>query len=256
MLAILTLVPFGLMIFLSFKENIDIVVQFWSWPERIKWENYTTAFEAVKFSIFRSIYVGVFSVAGVLLLGSLAGYAFARHRFAGKQLFYLLLLGVLMIPGPLILIPQYAVLVHLNLINSYWGLILPYIAGSQLLCIILCRSFFEELPEDLFEAGRMDGAGELYLYRRVALSLCVPILVSVAIVTFIAVYNDYILPLVVLKESKYTFTLIAVQLTSAGRSDMGLTFAAFAVGSIPMLVLIVSGMRYYVDGLLSGAVKS
>jgi ABC-type glycerol-3-phosphate transport system permease component len=255
-LLVFTLVPVILLLFLSTKDNLDIVMDFWAWPKSIKWDNYTAAFEAVKHSIGNSLYVCSISVIGSLILASLSGYVFARHNFPGKPVLFMMIIGVMMVPGLLTMVPLYAVVVNMHLTHTFWGLILPYIAGTQLFGILLCRTFFETLPEELFEAARIDGGNEFYLYRRIALPLSLPILITIGIVTFLAIYNDYLWPLLVLDTSQHTFSVEAVNLTSAGRQDVGLSFAAYVIGSIPMVILLSLGMRYYVQGMLSGAIKN
>ncbi|MFD0714406.1 carbohydrate ABC transporter permease [Paenibacillus sp. GCM10027626] len=255
-LLVATLVPFVLLIFFSFKDHLDILIDFWGFPSAIKWENYTVAWEAVQSSIGNSLFVCIVTVLGAVVLGSLSGYVFARHRFPLKGLLYILLIGVMMIPSLLNTVPLYAIIVKLGMTKSFWGLILPYIAGTQLLGILLCRTFFESLPEELFEAARIDGGNEFYIYARIALPLCLPILITIGIVTFLSVYSDYLWPFIVLDQDHQTFTMAAVSLNRSGSSDIGLSFAGYIIGSIPTIVVILFGMKYYIEGMVAGAVKS
>jgi len=232
------------------------MVDFWSIPESIKWDNYTQAFDAVRKSIGNSIYVAVMTISLALFTGSLTGYVFARHNFPAKNILYLILIGCMMVPSLLLIVPLYSVIVKFGLTNNYWGLILPYASGQQLFALLIIRSFIERIPEELFEAARLDGGSEFYLYRRIAIPLCIPVLITITVVSFVGVYNDYLLPLIVLDESKYTFSVAAVNLTSAGRQDIGLTFGAYVLGSIPMIILLTFGMKHYVQGLTSSAVKA
>lgn len=255
-LLILTLFPFIVLIFFSFKTQIEVLINFWGLPEKLHFENYSAAWKAVRSSIGNSLYVCIVTVLGAVLLSSLSGYVFARHRFPLKGPLYMLLIGVMMIPSLLTVVPLYAIINNLHFTHSFWGLILPYISGTQLLGIMLCRTLFESLPEELFEAARIDGGNEFYLYSRVALPLCVPILVTIGIVTFLAVYSDYLWPFIVLDQSHQTFTMAAVGLNKSGRSDIGLSFSAYIIGSVPTILVIIFGMKYYIEGMVSGAVKS
>lgn len=255
-LLVATLVPFALLIVFSLRSHLSIIVDFWELPTDPVWANYRRAFEVVRTSIVHSLFVCIVTVAGAVLLGSLSGYAFARHRFPLKNTLFLLLIGVLAIPSLLTIVPLYSIIVKAGLTDSYWGLILPYISGTQLLGILLCRTFFESLPEELFEAARMDGGGELYLYSRIAVQLSVPIMATIGIVTFLSVYNDYLWPAIVLKEQHRTFTMAAVSLNTAGRQDIGLSFAGYVIGSVPTVAVILLGMKYYIDGMVAGAVKA
>ncbi|QTH40590.1 carbohydrate ABC transporter permease [Cohnella sp. LGH] len=255
-LLLLTLVPFAMLLFLSFKDHLDIVVDFWGIPEGLKWENYSTAWSAVSGSIGNSLFVCCVTVAGAVLISSMAGYSFARNRFPGKEILFMLIISVMLIPSMLNIVPLYAIISQLNLTDSFWGLILPYISGTQLVGIILCRTFFQGIPEELFEAARMDGAGEAYLYLRIALPLSMPVIATLGIITFISVYSDYLWPLIILKEPHLTFTIQAVNMTTNGRPDLGLSFAAYIIGSLPMILVIMFGMKYFVQGITSGALKS
>lgn len=256
LLLVLTLIPVLMLLVFSLRDNLDILIDFWSLPDTPKWANYTEAWKVVKDSIGNSLFVCIVTVIGAVFIGSLSGYVFARHQFPLKGLLFLLLIGVMMIPSLLTIVPLYATITNLNMTNSFWGLILPYIAGTQLLGIMLTRTFFESLPEELFEAARMDGASEWYLYLRIAMPLCVPILITVGIVTFLSVYSDYLWPFIVLKQENQTFTMAAVSLNRAGSSDLGLSTAGYAIGSIPTIIVILFGMKYYIEGMVSGAVKS
>jgi len=256
LLLILTVIPFFLLIFFSFRDQLDILIDFWSFPEQLKWENYSQAWSVVKSGIGNSLFVCIVTVAASVILGSLSGYVFARHKFPLKGLLYMMLIGVMMIPSLLTIVPLYSIITVLGLTNNFFGLILPYVAGTQLLGILLCRTFFESLPEELFEAARMDGGNEFYLYSRIALPLCLPVLITVGIVTFLSVYSDYVWPLIVLDEDHRTFTMAAVSLNRSGSADVGLSFAGYIIGSIPTIFVILFGMKYYIEGMVSGAVKA
>jgi len=256
LLLLLTLIPFMLMLFLSVRDHLDVQMEFWSIPSQLKWENYSIAYDSILRPIGNSLYVCLVTVVIGLIIGSLSGYVFARHRFPGKNAFYMMLIGVMMVPSLLTIVPLYAVISELRLSGSFWALILPYIAGTQLLGVLLCRTFFESLSEELFEAARIDGGSELYLYSRIALPLSVPILVTVGIVNFLSVYNDYVWPLLVLNQEHYTFTLAAVNLTNAGKADIGLSSAAYVIGSLPTAVVLMFGMKFYIEGMTHGALKS
>jgi len=255
-LLIITLLPVALLLFLSVRSNLDIIMDFWAWPETIKWDNYTRAFEGIKDSILNTLFITAVSVTLGLLFGSFAGYSFARNRFPGKKILYMLLLTIIMIPGVLTLVPSYGLVVWLQLTDSFWGLILTYVAGAQVLIIVLVRNYVESIPEELFEAARIDGGSEWYLYSRIAMPLAIPTLVSLGVLNFLAIYNDYIWPLLLLSQAKQTFAIAVVSLTTNGRADLGLTFAANVIGSIPLAIVMMLGMRYYVQGQLSGAIKN
>lgn len=253
-----TLFPFFLMFYMSVKEGIMIQIDFWSFPDPIKWQNYLLVFPKIIMPIFTTLWVGFVSVFGTLVLSSLSGYAFGRHDFIGKNAIFVMFIGVMMIPGILTIVPQYVNIIKLGLLGSYASLILPYMAGLQLMGILLTRSFYSSLPEEMFEAARMEGAGETYMFLRIAMPLSWPVLVAIGITSFISIYNDYIWPTLMLTSDKQTFTQAIVVLTSPtgqGGSDYGLITAGYVIGTIPLLIITMFTFRYYVDGIVEGAIK-
>ncbi len=256
-LLLLIFIPIVLMLFLSLKDNGQIYGRFWSFPSPARWSNYVDGWRAMRHYITNSLIFSVTSVVGVVFLSSLSGYVFARHNFPGKELIYLLILALLMVPGVLTLIPAFVLVRQLGLINTPWVLILPWTAGGQVFGILLCRGFFATLPQELFDAGRIDGASEFSLYTRIALPLSWPILITLAIMHLVSTYNDFIWPLLTISDPGLQVATVGLtQFTSQyGITDWGPRMAAYAVATIPLLVLLTFGMRYYVQGLTSGAVK-
>ena len=153
------------------------------WPLQL--QNYVMAWNEIYRSIFHSSLVSIETVSGVLLCASLAAYAFARIDFGWRDGAYYAVLSMLMIPSVLTLIGRYLLNVELGLMNSLWGLILPYIAAGLAFAVFLLTGFFSDLPEELFEAARMDGGTELNMYRLIALPLSRPIMAIVGLLTFL-----------------------------------------------------------------------
>lgn len=257
-LLILTLVPIVLMIVFSLKDNGQIYGRFWALPNPVRWQNYIDGFTVMWRYIANTLLSSLTSVFAVVLLASLSGYVFARHRFPFKEPIYLIILALLMIPGVLTLIPAFILVKELGLLNTPWVLILPWTAGGQVFGILLCRSFFATLPQELFDAGRIDGASEFALYSRIALPLSWPILVTLAIMHLISTYNDFIWPLITVTSSEVQVVSVGLtQFTSQfGVTDWGPRMAAYTVATLPLVILFVFGMRYYVRGITSGAIKA
>ncbi|MGH2533134.1 MAG: carbohydrate ABC transporter permease [Thermomicrobiales bacterium] len=254
---VLSFVTIALMFFLSLKDNGQIYGRFWNLPDPIRWENYRDGWTTMRRYIFNSLLYSLASVAGVVFLSSLSGYVFARHRFPGKEFIYVVILALLMVPGVLTLIPAFVLVRDLGLINTPWALILPWTAGGQVFGILLCRSFFATLPQELFDAAKVDGASEFQQYGRIALPLSWPILVTLAIMHLVATYNDFIWPLLTISDPN--IQVVTVGLTQFrnefGTVNWGPRMAAYAVASLPLVILFAFGMRYYVRGLTSGALK-
>lgn len=255
---LMTLVPIVLMIVLSLKDNGQIYGRFWGLPNPARWANYQQGVEVMSGYIKNSLVYALISVSGVVFLSSLTGYVFARHRFPFKDAIYLGILALLMIPGVLTLIPAFVLVKQLGLLNTPWALILPWTSGGQIFGILLCRTFFATLPEELFDSGRIDGASELQLYYKIAIPLSWPILVTLAIIHLVGTYNDFIWPLLTISSPE--LQVVSVGLTTFtsqyGIVDWGPRMAAYTVATIPLLVLFAFGMRYYVRGITAGAVKA
>lgn len=254
---LLSFLTIALMLFLSLKDNGQIYGRFWSLPDPTRWENYRDGWLTMRRYIFNSLAYSLASVVGVVFLSSLSGYVFARHRFPGKEVLYVLILALLMVPGVLTLIPAFVLVRDLGLLNTPWALILPWTAGGQIFGILLCRSFFATLPQELFDAAKVDGASDFEQYRRIALPLSWPILVTLSIMHLVGSYNDFIWPLLTIADQD--IQVVTVGLTQFrnefGTVNWGPRMAAYAVSSLPLVILFAFGMRYYVRGLTSGAVK-
>jgi len=266
-----TLIPFAMTILISQKPNAEVYSQFWSLPRELHSSYYTDAFGLLWGYMRNSILIGAAAAAGVLFLSSLSGFVFARMRFAGSGTLYAMLLALMMVPGILTLIPLFKWVLAVPLAggndiwghggtglrNSWFGLWLPYWSGGQIFGILLCRTFCESIPEDLFEAARIDGASDFFIYRAIAVPLLLPILATLAILQFVGVYNDYIWPLVILSSpAKQVFAVGVTQFGAEGNLDLGPQMAGYLIGSIPLILVFAFGMRYYVQGLTSGALKA
>jgi ABC-type glycerol-3-phosphate transport system permease component len=257
LLLALSLLPFVMMLLLSLKSNADIFTRFWGAPLPPRGDYYTQAAAALWPYLLNTGLIILIVVPGVLLLSSMAGFALSRLHFRGRGLIYSAVLALLMVPGILTLIPTYTLVQQMGLINTRWALILPYLAGGQVLGIVLCRTFFAGLPEELFEAMRLDGASELHLFRYLALPLSRPTLATIAIMTTLGIYNDYIWPLVTISDSSLqTFSVGVTRFAGEFNLDYGPMLAGYVVGSIPLVILFAVGMRWFVQGVTSGALKA
>ena len=253
----LSLLPVAVMALLSLKTNVEIITDFWSLPSVIRWDNYPGAIDTVQGSTFNSLFVTLVSCTGIVFLSSLAGFTFARHRFPGKETLFTLLIGLVMIPQVLLLVPLFVEVKSMGIADTYWALILPYMAGGQIIGILLCRGFMATIPQELFESARLDGASEIQVYRHIVLPLSMPILIAIGIINFHGIYNDFIWPLMVLQDQNLkTFAVAIFELSTVYRFEYGLTFAAYVVGSLPLVIVLLAGMKYFVRGITEGGVKA
>lgn len=219
---------------------------------------YRQAWTVIRPYMINSLFVCGVTAFGVMLLGSLTGYVLARYRFPGSQAVFLVIIGAMMFPGVLTLIPLFLVVRELNLLNTYWAMILPYMASGQVFAVFIFKSFFEGLPEELFESARIDGAGHAQLYGRIVVPLSKPIFAMVAIMNVIGTWNNYLWPLITNTEGEYHVVASGLFVLAASpyAASQATLYAAYVVSSIPLLVLFVYATRPFIQGLTSGALKA
>lgn len=227
-------------------------------PGDLQWQNFARAWEVISWPIFNTVFIVVVSVVAILVLGSLSAYAFAILDFPGRRLLFALVFALLLIPSFLTLIPLYLQIRGLGLSNHF-AVILPYIAAEQAFTIFVLKAFFEGLPKELLEAAKVDGAGELFTFSRIVVPLSVPVLVSVGIINVVPLWNDFLLPQLVLDRDYRTVTMALVAFQGNAESytapDFGALMAAYALASVPLLILFSFLMRSYIEGLTSGSLK-
>lgn len=255
----LTLYPLLYMFMNSFKNQGGIKSNPW-FPDfqHIHFENYKFALEVVPHSILNSVIVSLTTAAGILVVASITAYIFARFEFPFKSILFTAIIMVMMIPGILTFIPTFVVVKNLGLIDSYWVMILPGIAGGQVFSIFLLRSFFEQVPNELLESARIDGAKEKTVLLKVILPLSISMFMTLGVLNVLSSWNSYIWPLVTLKNSAKWTIPIAINYLTVTNYDINITlqFAAYVVASVPLIVLFAFTMDYFIEGLTSGAVKA
>jgi multiple sugar transport system permease protein len=200
-------------------------------------------------------FIALLSTAVHVLFDSMAGYAFAKRKFPGSNLFFWMILAALMIPGQVTLVPLYLMISKLGLVNSFAGVILPGLA--DVIGIFLLKQFIQTLPTELLEAARMDGASEWTTFTRIVLPLSTPALAVTAIFAFQRYWNAFLWPLIVL-QSPDLFTLqvgLSYIHTSEFGTNYGLLMAGAALAAIPMILFFFAFQKYFMQGLRIGAVK-
>jgi ABC-type glycerol-3-phosphate transport system permease component len=253
----LTAYPILFMLNVSLKSRF----QFERNPLAVEWPNsfypYVLAWGVVRDSMAITAVITVVSLAGLLITAAATAYIFARYAFPLKDILWYALLGLLMIPGILTLVPLLVFVVHLNLANTVWAVILPYIAVGQAFAIFVMRTFFARLPEELFESARLDGAGHLDIVFRIVLPLSQPILVVVGILHVLHAWNDVAWPLLVLNNPQVrTIALQLLQFQSPDEQYPTAVFAGLVIASVPLFVMFGLGMRQFVSGVITGALKA
>lgn len=265
LVAVVMALPFYWMLVTSLKPNADIFrdpIQWW--PERVTFEHYVKAFTTVPFAryFYNSFVMATLGVLANLFLGSLAGYAFARLRFPGREALFRMKLASLLVPGIITLIPTFIILRSFplaggndlsgqggfGLLNSYWAVVLPGAAGA--FAVFFMRQFFRTLPDDLVDAARVDGASEFLIFWRIYLPLCRPALATLGIFTFQAGWNLFLWPLIVFNDPNMATVQMGLQSFSFNHNtDYGPLMAASVVVSLPVLIVFVFAQRYFTQSI-------
>jgi multiple sugar transport system permease protein len=258
-IAILFLIPFVWMVVSSLKRDIDVFRMPIRWiPDPLSWNSYTeiwTGPHPFPRFVANSLIVAIARVAGELFTASLAAYAFARMRFKGRDLLFLLYVSTLIIPHQMLLVPRFILYRQLHIFDTLWALILPGI--FTVFGTFLLRQFFLTIPEDLSDAARLDGASEFQIYRQIILPLSRPALASLAILAFVWSWNDYETPLVMLTtESRFTIPLGLTRYMDEGGGFSPSLIMAGAVSSVvPVLIVFLILQRQFIAALARSGMK-
>lgn len=259
LLLLISFVPIALMIMLSFKTNAEVYSNFFALPKSLNWANYSSAVGLLGRNMFNTVAVVAIAVVLTLILSVMGGYVFARMNFPGKNLLYVLLMALMMIPGILYLAPNYALVQQYGIFDTWWALILPWISGGQILGIVLCRNSVEALPTDLFEAAKLEGCGEIRTLLYITVPLVKPILSTIAVLKMVDYYNDFIWPMMVIESNAKQVITVAVRVfaasQSAGGGQIGPMFAGYVIATVPVFILFLFTSRLYMEGMTAGAVK-
>lgn len=259
LLALLFLLPFAWMISTSLKPDADAFSVPMQWiPEDFRWENYTEVLfgeNSILPAFGNSVFVALLRVFGELATATLAGYAFAKLRFRGRNPVFIAYLATSLIPAQLLLVPRFVYFQNLGLYDTLWALILP--GMFTVLGTFLMRQFFVSQPGEFAEAARIDGANELQIFLRIYLPNAMPMISALAILTFVWSWNDYETPLVFISSPEsYTLPLALTNFTDeTGAMAPGVSMAAAVISIIPILVVFLIFQRRFVQAMTESALK-
>lgn len=256
LMGLLTMLPFLVLLSLSVKDLTQFNLQRWTVSFPFHLENYHAAWQTIRKYIWNSFVISGVTVVGVLAFSCLAAYPLARMNFFLKEKVYFLIISLLMIPFILTLVPLFGLVVKLHMLDSWLGLWGPYIAGGQIFCIFVLRSFFSSLPEEMFEAARVDGGSELRILFVIVLPLSKAIIATLGVLNILNTWNDYIWPLMVVSNEKLmplTLGLMAFQ--QLFTTNWGPLFAGYVIASVPLVILFMFASKQFVEGLSSGSIK-
>ncbi len=256
---IFTLLPFLMMILSSFKTNTEVLrVPPTFLPQNPTLGNYTTIFNDPKLPLLRfygnSAFVAVFNVTATLFTSALIGYMFAKFEFAGKRLLFGWFLTMMMIPSHITMIPSYLILARLGLINSLWGLVI--FSAVDAFGIFMLRQFCETLPNELLDAARIDGASEWQIFLRIVLPQLSAPLATLGILGFMANWNAYLWPMIVLQKVEVrTLPIILTWYNSTHSGQGALVMAATVLITMPIFLVLVYFQRWIVKGFVTTGLK-
>ncbi len=255
---LLVVTPFLWMVVSSFKPEREVraVPPTW-WPETVTLDNYERLFTQLDFPTYfmNSVIVALTVTVGNIVFCSMLGYALAKLSFPGKKALFVIVLGTLMVPAVVTFVPLFVITTKMGLANTLTGMILPFLAAP--FGVFLMRQYILTLPDELIQAARIDGAGELRIFASVIMPLCGPAVATLGILTFLGSWNNFLWPLVVAQtEDKYTLP-VALALYSVGQNatQYGLLLAGSVVVVIPVLALFLLLQRYIMQGIAMTGIK-
>ncbi len=256
--SVLFVFPFFWMISASFKTQGELFGTAYSLlPSKITLENYQFAFTAVPLArnFFNSVFIATSYTVLALFFCSLGGFAFAKFRFPGNKALFAFLLGTMMVPGMVGIVPSFIIMSWLGWVNTYWGMIIP--GSAHAFGIFFMRQYIASLPDELLDAAKIDGCGDFGIYARIVLPVIVPALVTLAIMDFIGSWNNFLWPLIILRNYQMYTLLIAINLLPAAKFNT--PWAAIMAGStvsvVPLVILFIFLQRWFISGILMGSIR-
>jgi len=251
------LYPFYWMIAASLAPDSEIA-NLTLLPSEIHLNNYSLLFEKIPIarSFINSLFVALMVTGGVLVFGSMVGYALSRMQFKGRNLIFYLIIFTMTLPFQITLIPQYILMVEFGWVDTYWALIVPYLMNA--LSIIMFRQYFKSIPQDLIDAARIDGCGELRIIFRILWPNAVPALVTVGIITFMASWNEVLWPLIVVREENLmTMPQLITLFVVGGRaeSQLGIKLASATLLALPIVLAYLFFQKYFIQSMASTGLK-
>jgi len=259
LIALMIILPLLWMVSTSFKPKSEwFLPQIYWVPRTFTLDNYQKILDNSTLPIarwfFNSVFVSSLTTLLILIVDSIAAYAYARMEFPGKRIIYSLLLATLFLPGIMFLVPNFLTVANLNLLNSYAGVIIPGLAG--VFGLFFMRQFFESLPRELEEAAYIDGANRLQTFFYIALPLSKPALATLGIITFLGSWNDFLWPLLILRDRELLTLPPGLRtLQGAYTSEYGQMMAGAVITSIPVLLLYILLQRYVVESVQTAGLK-
>ncbi|MFD5213983.1 carbohydrate ABC transporter permease [Microbacterium sp. NPDC058345] len=254
--AIFSFFPFYAMVVLSLKPGaaVNFPASLLPWGD-MSFSSYEQVLSGqnILLWLFNTLVYSLVSVVAVLFLSAMAGYAFAKKRFAGKEVIFWSFLSMVMVPFHVTLIPTFLLIANLGGVDEYWGLILPTLANAQ--AVFLMRQFIQGLPDELFEAARIDGAGEFRIFLRIVLPLCKPVLATLGIFVFLWHWNDFLWPLIIAKSNDMFTLTVGISSLQQQEVPLSVMLAGSVVALLPIFMAYLVAQRYVQEGVTGSGIK-
>lgn len=256
----LFLTPFIWLVLTSLKTDEEIFVMpiRW-WPETLQWNNYVEAVRAIPFFLysFNTVWIALLCSAGVVLFAPLVAYGFARIHFKGRNVLFIMMLSTLMLPFQVTMIPIYVMFNRMNLVDSYWPIVLSSWFGTGIAYyVFLIRQFFMGIPMELSESAKIDGASELRIYTSIMLPLSKPALLTVGLFTFLGAWGDFQGPLLYLNDpDKWTLSIGLKQYIRENTVAWGQLMAASTLFTLPIVVMYFFVQKKFIEGITITGMK-
>jgi multiple sugar transport system permease protein len=257
--AVMMIAPFMWIMQSAFGETTEAFVLPPRWlPQNPTLDNFQDVFDQVPYHLFmfNSLKLAVIVTIGQLITCSMAAFAFARLQFPGKNILFLVLLSALMIPGQITVVPLFVLIRKLGLYNTHAALILPGLINP--FGVFLLRQYFITIPTDLEDAARVDGANVFTIYLRIILPLAGPVLTTLAILTFVGMWNQYFFPLIVINDPNLQVITVGLTLLRGqfGAGALGTIAAALTMAIVPVLIVFLLLQKYIIKSIVSTGIKA
>ena len=257
--ALFFVIPFLWILSTSLKGDAQIFAIPPQWiPETFHWENYVKVFQRIPFLLYlkNTLFITTLTIVGTVLSSSIVAYSFACLNWPGKNILFIILLATMMLPLQVIMIPVFVLFKEIGWLNSYKPLTVPAFLGGGAFNIFLLRQFFISIPKDLLDSARIDGCSEFRIYWNIVLPNAKPALATVAILTFMGSWNDFLGPLIYLSEEvKGTLALGLGTFVGQHVTEWSLLMAASVLMMLPMLLIFFAFQKYFIQGFLMSGLK-
>jgi len=253
LIALVGLSPYLFALITSFKTNEQFAESFWTPSFPLHFENFATAWAQIQPYMITSITVAVIAISCILVLSLLSGFVLARYNFPGRNFFFAVVIALLMVPGIAGLIPLFIMMRDLGLLNTVWVLAIPHIAGGAVLGTVLMKTFIEGIPQETFDAARLDGAGGPRIFRSIVVPLSLPVVGTVSLLTIISIWNDFFWPLLTITKNELkTVSVGLIFFQGQTGTEYGPMFAGYLLASLPLLLLFTFMSKYFLAGIQGG----